>query len=135
MAAIIFEPVQGEGGFNVAPKELVAAIRRLCDEHGDVIADEVQSGFARTGKLFAMDHYVDKPDLMTMAKASRAGMPLSGVVGNANIMDAPAPGRLGGTYAGNPAGGGCRARSAQYYRQRITLRTRANQLGQRLKTR
>ena len=103
VAAIIFEPVQGEGGFNVAPKEPVAAVRRLCDEHGIVmIADEVQSGFARTGKLFAMDHYVDKPDLMTMAKSLAGGMPLSGVVGNAQIMDAPAPGGLGGTYAGNP---------------------------------
>lgn len=103
VAAIIFEPVQGEGGFNVAPKELVAAVRRLCDEHGIVmIADEVQSGFARTGKLFAMDHYVDKPDLMTMAKSLAGGMPLSGVGGNAQIMDAPAPGGLGGTYAGNP---------------------------------
>lgn len=103
VAAIIFEPVQGEGGFNVAPKELVAAVRRLCDEHGIVmIADEVQSGFARTGKLFAMDHYVDKPDLMTMAKSLAGGMPLSGVVGNAQIMDAPAPGGLGGTYAGSP---------------------------------
>ena len=103
VAAIIFEPVQGEGGFNVAPKELVAAIRRLCDEHGIVmIADEVQSGFARTGKLFAMDHYADKPDLMTMAKSLAGGMPLSGVVGRAEIMDAPAPGGLGGTYAGNP---------------------------------
>ena len=67
-----------------------------------MIADEVQSGFARTGKLFAMDHYADKPDLMTMAKSLAGGMPLSGVVGNANIMDAPAPGGLGGTYAGNP---------------------------------
>ncbi|HED2260313.1 TPA: 4-aminobutyrate transaminase [Klebsiella aerogenes] len=103
VAAIIFEPVQGEGGFNVAPKELVAAVRRLCDEHGIVmIADEVQSGFARTGKLFAMDHYADKPDLMTMAKSLAGGMPLSGVVGKAQIMDAPAPGGLGGTYAGNP---------------------------------
>ncbi|ELJ4826016.1 4-aminobutyrate transaminase [Salmonella enterica] len=103
IAVIIFEPVQGEGGFNVAPKELVAAVRRICDEHGIVmIADEVQSGFARTGKLFAMEHYADKPDLMTMAKSLAGGMPLSGVVGNAQIMDAPAPGGLGGTYAGNP---------------------------------
>ena len=101
VAAIIFEPIQGEGGFNVAPPELVAAIRRICDEHGIVmIADEVQSGFARTGKLFAMEHYADKPDLMTMAKAA-GGMPLSGVVGRAEIMDAPAPGGLG-TYAGGP---------------------------------
>ncbi|EPB5649773.1 4-aminobutyrate transaminase [Citrobacter braakii] len=103
VAAIIFEPVQGEGGFVVAPPEFVAAIRRICDEHGIVmIADEVQSGFARTGQLFAMDHYADKADLMTMAKSLAGGMPRSGVVGKAEIMDAPAPGGLGGTYAGNP---------------------------------
>ncbi|HFQ7235734.1 TPA: 4-aminobutyrate transaminase [Citrobacter braakii] len=103
VAAIIFEPVQGEGGFVVAPPEFVAAIRRICDKHGIVmIADEVQSGFARTGQLFAMDHYADKADLMTMAKSLAGGMPLSGVVGKAEIMDAPAPGGLGGTYAGNP---------------------------------
>ncbi|WP_220703924.1 4-aminobutyrate transaminase [Citrobacter braakii] len=103
VAAIIFEPVQGEGGFVVAPPEFVAAIRRICDEHGIVmIADEVQSGFARTGQLFAMDHYADKADLMTMAKSLAGGIPLSGVVGKAEIMDAPAPGGLGGTYAGNP---------------------------------
>ncbi|WP_313118760.1 4-aminobutyrate transaminase [Pantoea septica] len=101
VAAIIFEPVQGEGGFNVAPPELIAAIRAICDKHGIVmIADEVQSGFARTGKLFAMDHYQHQPDLMTMAKSLAGGMPLSGVVGKAEIMDAP--GGLGGTYAGNP---------------------------------
>lgn len=103
VAAIIFEPVQGEGGFNVAPPELVAAIRQICDTHGIVmIADEVQSGFARTGKLFAMDHYAQQADLMTMAKSLAGGLPLSGVVGKAEIMDAPAPGGLGGTYAGNP---------------------------------
>ena len=103
VAAIIFEPVQGEGGFVVAPPEVVAAIRRICEEHGIVmIAGEVQSGFARTGQLFAMDHYADKADLMTMAKSLAGGMPLSGVVGKAEIMDAPAPGGLGGTYAGNP---------------------------------
>lgn len=102
VAAIIFEPVQGEGGFNVAPPEFVSALRHICDEHGIVlIADEVQSGFARTGKLFAMDHYADKPDLMTMAKSLAGGLPLSGVVGKAEIMDAPMPGGLGGTYAGN----------------------------------
>jgi 4-aminobutyrate aminotransferase len=103
VAAIIFEPVQGEGGFNVAPPEFVAAIRKICNTHGIVmIADEVQSGFARTGKMFAMDHYEHQPDLMTMAKSLAGGMPLSGVVGGAEIMDAPAPGGLGGTYAGNP---------------------------------
>ena len=131
--AVIFEPVQGEGGFNVAPKELVAAIRRLCDEHGIVmIADEVQSGFARTGKLFAMDHYADKPDLMTMAKSLAGGMPLSGVVGNANIMDAPAPGGLGGTYAGNPLAVAA-AHAVLNIIDKESLCERANQLGQRLK--
>ncbi|MBW9337004.1 aminotransferase class III-fold pyridoxal phosphate-dependent enzyme, partial [Herbaspirillum sp. RU 5E] len=84
------EPVQGEGGFNVAPPELMRGLRELCDKHGIVfIADEVQSGFARTGKLFAMEHYDVKPDLITMAKSLAGGMPLSGVVGRAEIMDAP----------------------------------------------
>ena len=103
VAAIILEPVQGEGGFNIAPTELVAAIRRLCDTHGIVmIADEVQTGFARTGKLFDKDHYDDKPDILTMAKSLAGGMPLSAVAGRSEVMDAPAPGGLGGTYAGNP---------------------------------
>ncbi len=103
VAAIIFEPVQGEGGFNVAPPEFVRGLRRICDEHGIVlIADEVQTGFARTGKLFAMEHYDVVADLTTMAKSLAGGMPLSGVVGRAELMDAAAPGGLGGTYAGNP---------------------------------
>jgi len=103
VAAIIFEPVQGEGGFNPAPAEFVRGLRAVCDEHGILlIADEVQTGFARTGKLFAMEHYGVAPDLMTIAKSLAGGMPLSGVVGRADIMDAPAPGGLGGTYAGNP---------------------------------
>ncbi|CAG4887554.1 4-aminobutyrate aminotransferase PuuE [Paraburkholderia saeva] len=103
VAAIIFEPVQGEGGFNPAPAEFVRALRKLCTQHGILlIADEVQTGFARTGKLFAMHHYDVVPDLMTIAKSLAGGMPLSGVVGRADIMDAPAPGGLGGTYAGNP---------------------------------
>ncbi|KAA1004169.1 4-aminobutyrate--2-oxoglutarate transaminase [Paraburkholderia panacisoli] len=103
VAAIIFEPVQGEGGFYPAPAEFVRGLRKLCDEHGILlIADEVQTGFARTGKLFAMHHYDVAPDLMTMAKSLAGGMPLSGVVGRADVMDAAAPGGLGGTYAGNP---------------------------------
>ncbi|HEV3423373.1 MAG TPA: 4-aminobutyrate--2-oxoglutarate transaminase [Paraburkholderia sp.] len=103
VAAIIFEPVQGEGGFYPAPAEFVRALRKLCNEHGILlIADEVQTGFARTGKLFAMHHYDVVPDLMTIAKSLAGGMPLSGVVGRAEIMDAAAPGGLGGTYAGNP---------------------------------
>ncbi|AIO69674.1 4-aminobutyrate--2-oxoglutarate transaminase [Burkholderia oklahomensis] len=103
VAAIIFEPVQGEGGFNPAPADFVRALRKLCDAHGILlIADEVQTGFARTGKLFAMEHYDASADLMTIAKSLAGGMPLSGVVGRADVMDAAAPGGLGGTYAGNP---------------------------------
>ena len=103
VAAIIFEPVQGEGGFNVAPTDFVQALRAVCDEHGILlVADEVQTGFGRTGKLFAMEHYDVAPDLTTMAKSLAGGMPLSAVCGRAEVMDAPAPGGLGGTYAGNP---------------------------------
>jgi 4-aminobutyrate aminotransferase len=103
VAAIIFEPVQGEGGFVVAPKAFVEALRAICDEHGILlIADEVQTGFGRTGKLFAMEHYGVVADMTTMAKSLAGGMPLSAVCGRAEIMDAPAPGGLGGTYAGNP---------------------------------
>jgi 4-aminobutyrate aminotransferase len=103
VAAIVFEPVQGEGGFNVIQAEAVHWLRALCDEHGIVlIADEVQTGFGRTGKMFAMEHFGVVPDLMTIAKSLAAGVPLSAVTGRAEIMDAPAPGGLGGTYAGNP---------------------------------
>jgi 4-aminobutyrate aminotransferase len=103
VAAIVFEPVQGEGGFNVIQAEAVKWLRELCDEHGIVlIADEVQTGFGRTGKMFAMEHFNVIPDLMTIAKSLAAGTPLSAVTGRAEIMDAPAPGGLGGTYAGNP---------------------------------
>ncbi|MGK3135241.1 4-aminobutyrate--2-oxoglutarate transaminase [Pantoea trifolii] len=103
VAAIVLEPIQGEGGFHVAPPEFFSRLRALADEHGILlIADEVQTGFARTGKLFAMDHYAVKPDLITMAKSLAGGMPLSAVSGRSEIMDAPGPGGLGGTYAGNP---------------------------------
>lgn len=106
VAAIVFEPVQGEGGFHVIQREAVRWLRALCDEHGILlIADEVQTGFGRTGRLFAMDHFADDgvvPDLMTIAKSLAGGMTLSAVTGRAGIMDAPPPGGLGGTYAGNP---------------------------------
>lgn len=103
IAAIVLEPVQGEGGFYVAPVAFMRALRMLCDQHGILlIADEVQSGFARTGKMFAMEHFDVLPDLTTMAKSLAGGMPLSAVCGRADLMDAPAPGGLGGTYAGNP---------------------------------
>ena len=103
VAAIIIEPVQGEGGFYIAPPELMRGLRRVCDEHGILlIFDEVQTGFGRTGKLFAAEHYDVLPDIMTMAKSMAGGMTLSAVCGRADVMDAPAPGGLGGTYAGNP---------------------------------
>jgi 4-aminobutyrate aminotransferase len=103
VAAIIVEPIQGEGGFYVVPQEFMVALRALCDQHGIVlIADEIQTGFARTGKMFAMEHYGVLPDIMTLAKSLAGGMPLSAVCGRAEIMDAPAPGGLGGTYAANP---------------------------------
>ncbi len=103
VAAIVFEPVQGEGGFNPIQPAAVKWLRELCDQHGILlVADEVQTGFARTGKMFAMEHYGVSPDLMTMAKSMAGGTTLSAVAGKAAIMDGPAPGGLGGTYAGNP---------------------------------
>ena len=102
VAAIIIEPVQGEGGFYIAPQELMTRLRQLCDEHGILlIADEIQSGFGRTGKFFAMEHYGVEPDLVTSAKSLAGGFPLAAVTGRAKIMDAPDPGGIGGTYAGN----------------------------------
>lgn len=103
VAAIILEPIQGEGGFVVAPQAFMQALRAICDQYGILlIVDEIQTGFARTGKLFAMEHYPVLPDMMTMAKSLAGGMPLSAVCGRSEIMDAAAPGGLGGTYAGNP---------------------------------
>jgi 4-aminobutyrate aminotransferase/(S)-3-amino-2-methylpropionate transaminase len=103
VAAVVFEPVQGESGFVVAEQEFVAGLRRLCDEHGIVlVADEVQTGFCRTGRVFAMEHFGIEPDLMTVAKSIAAGIPLSGVLGRAAIMDAPGDSAVGGTYVGNP---------------------------------
>ena len=105
VAAIIVEPVQGEGGFYPASDEFMQALRKLCDEHGIVlIADEIQSGFARTGKFFCCEYAGVEPDLMTVAKGVAGGFPLAAVVGKADIMDAPLPGGLGGTYAGSPIG-------------------------------
>jgi 4-aminobutyrate aminotransferase / (S)-3-amino-2-methylpropionate transaminase / 5-aminovalerate transaminase len=103
VAAIVVEPVQGEGGFLVAPEEYLEGVRVLCDEHGIVlVVDEVQTGFARTGKLFAIEHYGIEPDLMTIAKSVAMGLPLSGVIGKREIMDAPPDSAIGGTYVGNP---------------------------------
>ncbi len=103
IAAIIIEPVQGEGGFNIAPPEFLRALRAICDEHGIVlVADEIQTGFARTGKMFAMEHSGVKADVVTLAKGLAGGLPLAAITGRADIMDASGPGGLGGTYAGNP---------------------------------
>ena len=103
VAAIIIEPVLGEGGFVPAPLEFMQALRALTEKHGILlIVDEIQSGFGRTGKFFAVEHSGVKPDLITVAKSLAAGLPLSGVIGRAEIMDAPNPGGLGGTYGGNP---------------------------------
>ena len=103
VAAVIIEPVQGEGGFYVAPAEFMRALRAICDEHEILlIADEIQTGIGRTGKMFAVEHSGVVPDIMTLAKSLAAGMPLSAVVGRAEVMDAVPPGGLGGTYGGNP---------------------------------
>jgi 4-aminobutyrate aminotransferase/(S)-3-amino-2-methylpropionate transaminase len=105
VAAIIIEPVQGEGGFHVASPALLQALRAVCDQHGILlIVDEIQCGFGRTGRLFAVEHAGVAPDLITVAKALAGGLPLSGVIGKARIMDAVAPGGLGGTYGGSPLG-------------------------------
>ena len=133
VAAIIVEPVQGEGGFHMAPPELMRALRRICDEHGIIlIADEVQTGFGRTGKMFAMEHYDVSPDMICVAKSLAGGFPLSGVIGRAPIMDAADPGGLGGTYAGNPLS--CAAALAVLdVFEKEKLLDRSNAIGQRLK--
>ena len=103
VAAIIVEPVQGEGGFVVAPPEFLQGVRRICDDNGIVmIVDEVQTGFGRTGRMWGIEHSAVEPDLITVAKSIAAGLPLSAVLGNAEIMDAPGDSAIGGTYVGNP---------------------------------
>lgn len=135
VAAIILEPVQGEGGFYEAPREFIRKIREICDKHGILlIADEVQTGFARTGKMFAMDHHDAAPDLTTMAKSLAGGFPLAAVTGRAEIMDAPKPGGLGGTYGGNPLGIAA-AHAVLDVIEEEKLCDRAERLGSRLKQR
>jgi 4-aminobutyrate aminotransferase/(S)-3-amino-2-methylpropionate transaminase len=135
VAAIIIEPVLGEGGFYAAPADFLRALRALCDRHGIVlIADEIQSGIARTGRMFACEHAGIEPDLMTVAKSVAGGLPLSAVVGKAEIMDAPPPGGLGGTYAGSPLA--CAAALAVLdLIAEERLIERAQQLGAKLMTR
>lgn len=135
VAAIIIEAVQGEGGFHAAPFAFLAELRTICDEHGIVlICDEVQSGFGRTGKLFAIEHSGVEPDLMTIAKSIGGGLPLSGVVGRADIMDATDPGGLGGTYGGPPLA--CAAALAVLdVLESEGLVTRARVIGDRIRNR
>ncbi|WP_394173418.1 4-aminobutyrate--2-oxoglutarate transaminase [Thalassotalea litorea] len=130
VAAIIVEPVQGEGGFYPAPAEFLRALRERCDEHGIVlIADEIQTGFGRTGKMFSFEHADVEPDLITMAKGIAGGFPIAAVVGKSQIMDAPLPGGLGGTYGGSPVA--CTAAlSVLEIIDQENLIARANQLGQ-----
>ena len=135
VAAIILEPVQGEGGFYEVPPELMRALRRICDEHGIVlIADEVQTGFGRTGKMFAMEHYDVEVDLICVAKSLAGGFPLSGVIGRAPIMDAADPGGLGGTYAGNPLSCAAALAVLEVFKEEKLL-DRSNAIGARIKAR
>tara|TARA_R110000868_G_scaffold242393_5_gene497909 strand:+ start:2380 stop:3669 length:1290 start_codon:yes stop_codon:yes gene_type:complete len=135
VAAIMIEPVQGEGGFYEAPTELLVALRKICDQHGIVlVADEVQTGFARTGKMFGIEHSGVEPDMITIAKSMAGGFPLSGVIGRAEIMDSAEPGGLGGTYAGSPVA--CAAALAVLdVMAEEKLLARANAMGARIKAR
>ncbi|CZT33366.1 4-aminobutyrate--2-oxoglutarate transaminase [Rhizobium sp. 9140] len=135
VAAFIIEPVQGEGGFYEVPKALVIALREIADRHGILlIADEVQTGFARTGRMFAMEHYPVVADITTMAKGLGGGFPIAAVTGRADIMDAPGPGGLGGTYGGNPIGIAAGLAVLDVIDDE-DLCARAEQLGARLKQR
>jgi len=135
VAAIILEPVQGEGGFYPVPTALMEGLRRICDEHGIVlIADEVQTGFGRTGKMFAMEHHTVEADMICVAKSLAGGFPLSGVIGRAAIMDAADPGALGGTYAGNPIACAAALAVLEVFEQEKLL-DRANAIGSRITAR
>jgi len=135
VAAIIVEPVQGEGGFYPAPDEFMQALRVICDAHGIVmIADEIQTGFGRTGKFFASEYAGIEPDLVTVAKGLAGGFPLAAVVGKADIMDAPLPGGLGGTFGGSPIGCAAALAVIDVIREE-GLVVRANEIGAKFKTR
>jgi len=135
VAAIIVEPVQGEGGFNVAPFDFLQRLRALCDQHGILlIADEIQTGAGRTGTWFAVEQSGVAPDLITMAKSMAGGFPISAVVGRAEVMDAPAPGGLGGTYAGSPLGCAAALAVLQVFEKEKLLQ-RSQALGQRITAR
>lgn len=132
LAAIVLEPVQGEGGFIVADREFYQGLQKLCRQHGILlVADEIQSGFGRTGEMFASEHYDVIPDLFVVGKSLAAGLPLSGVVGHAEVMDAPQVGGLGGTYVGNPVACSAALAVLDVYEQEGLL-TRGRELGQKL---
>lgn len=135
VAAIVFEPQLGEGGFVPAPPEFVAGLRELCDRHGIVlVADEVQTGFGRTGRMFAMEHFGVEPDLVTVAKSIAAGLPLSGVIGRASIMDEAHAGAIGGTYIGNPVAQAAALAVLDLFEEEGILE-RANVVGDRIRER
>ena len=135
IAAIVFEPQLGEGGFMPAPAEFVAGIRKICDREGIVmIADEVQTGFGRTGRMFAMEHYAVEADLIAVAKSIAAGLPLSGVIGKAEIMDAPHIGAIGGTFIGNPVALAAALAVLDIFAEE-DLVARANMIGDRVRER
>jgi 4-aminobutyrate aminotransferase / (S)-3-amino-2-methylpropionate transaminase / 5-aminovalerate transaminase len=135
VAAIVVEPVQGEGGFIPASKDFIAGLRRISDEHGIVlVADEVQTGFGRTGRLFAMEHFGIEPDLMIVAKSIAAGLPLSGVIGAAEIMDAPGDSAVGGTYVGNPVAQAAALAVLDVLEEENVV-DRANQIGETMRAR
>lgn len=130
VAAIIVEPVQGEGGFYPAPVEFLQQLRKICDEHGILlIADEIQTGFARTGRWFATEYAEIEPDLITMAKGIAGGFPIAAVVGKSDIMDAPLPGGLGGTYGGSPVACAAALKVLEVIEQE-QLVARANHIGE-----
>lgn len=133
VAAVIVEPVQGEGGFYPAPKGFLADLKRVCEQHGILlIVDEIQTGFGRTGRMFACEYAGIEPDIMTLAKGIAGGFPISAVVGRSTVMDAPEPGGLGGTYAGSPLG--CTAGLAVLeVIENESLCERANEVGSRLR--
>jgi 4-aminobutyrate aminotransferase/(S)-3-amino-2-methylpropionate transaminase len=135
VAAIVIEPVQGEGGFVVAPRDFMTGVRRICDEHGIVlVVDEVQTGFGRTGKMFATEHYGIEPDLLVIAKSIAGGLPLSGVLGKAEIMDAPPDSAIGGTYVGNPVAQAAALAVLDIFEEE-GLVERAQQIGERIRER
>jgi 4-aminobutyrate aminotransferase / (S)-3-amino-2-methylpropionate transaminase / 5-aminovalerate transaminase len=135
VAAIVLEPVQGESGFVTPPVEFLEGVRRIADEHGIVlVVDEVQAGFGRTGRMFSIEHFGIEPDLMTVAKSIAAGLPLSGVVGRAEIMDAPPDSAIGGTYVGNPVAIAA-AHAVLDVLEEERLLERAEEIGQTIRTR